>query len=52
MECQSTWILNHIILYSYNSLLTVITALALSSVKSNPSLTFPRHTAKNNAPSC
>jgi len=31
--------------------LTVITARALLSIKSSPSLTFPRHTARNNAPS-
>ena len=30
--------------------LTVRTALALSSLKSRPSLIFPRHTANNNAP--
>lgn len=29
---------------------TVMTALALSSVKSRPSLTLPRHTANNSAP--
>ena len=31
--------------------LTVITALALLSAKSSPSLTFPLHTAKNSPPS-
>ena len=30
--------------------LTVITALALLSAKSKPSLTLPRHTAKKRAP--
>ncbi len=33
-----------------DGLLTVITARALLSAKSKPSLTFPRHTARNSAP--
>ena len=33
-----------------NVSLTVMTALALLSAKSKPSLTLPRHTAKNKAP--
>ena len=37
-------------LTDYRSILTVMTALALLSAKSMPSLTLPRHTAKNRAP--
>jgi len=35
---------------NYEGNLTTITALALSSLKSNPSLTLPRHTANKRAP--
>ena len=38
-------------LYALLNRLTVITALALLSAKSMPSLTLPRHTAKKRAPS-
>ena len=36
--------------YAQSETLTVTTARALLSAKSKPSLTFPRLTAKNNAP--